>query len=59
MGLSILCAPFVSPALRKHCLPYIPATEEQVKNIFKALSNRSGTLIDLGSGDGRIVIGNN
>lgn len=57
VALSVICAPFVSPALRKHCLPYIPATNEQVKNIFVALKNRSGSLIDLGSGDGRIVIG--
>ncbi|GLV36983.1 uncharacterized protein CBL_02184 [Carabus blaptoides fortunei] len=56
LGLTILCAPFVSPALRKFCLPYIPATHEQVRNIFTALQSRTGTLVDLGSGDGRIVI---
>lgn len=54
--LSILCIPFVSPALRKVCLPYVPATTKQVNNILKALSGRKGTLIDLGSGDGRIVV---
>lgn len=57
VGLSIICAPFVMPALRKHCLPYIPATNEQIRNIFTALNNRKGSLVDLGSGDGRIVIG--
>lgn len=58
LGLTVICAPFVSPALRKFCLPYIPATNEQVRNIFTALKNRpDGTLVDLGSGDGRIVIG--
>lgn len=50
-----MCAPFVSPAFRRVCLPYVPATTEQVKNIFTGLRERSGSLIDLGSGDGRIV----
>lgn len=55
-GLTIICVPFVSPALRKYCLPYIPATDTQVNNVFKALGSRKGKLIDLGSGDGRIVL---
>ncbi|XP_018336362.1 protein N-lysine methyltransferase FAM173B [Agrilus planipennis] len=55
VGLTVICAPFVSPALRKYCLPYIPATNTQVNNILTALQNRKGQLIDLGSGDGRIV----
>ncbi|XP_033210097.1 ATP synthase subunit C lysine N-methyltransferase [Belonocnema kinseyi] len=54
--LSVICIPFVSPALRKVCLPYVPATTKQVDNIINALSGRKGTLIDLGSGDGRIVL---
>lgn len=57
MGLTIICAPFVSPALRKFCLPYIPATNEQIKNVLIALKGKHGTIIDLGSGDGRIVLG--
>lgn len=57
VGLSIICVPFVSPALRKYCLPYIPATNSQIENVFKALNGRKGKLVDLGSGDGRIVIG--
>lgn len=52
----MLCAPFVSPALRKFCLPYIPATKQQVSNIFKALEEQKGSLLDIGSGDGRIVL---
>ncbi|CAG9772779.1 unnamed protein product [Ceutorhynchus assimilis] len=56
LGLTVICAPFVSPALRKFCLPYIPATNEQLSNILSALRGRKGTLLDLGSGDGRIVI---
>ena len=51
-----LSIPFLSPALRKICLPFVPATETQIRNIFKALHNRKGNLIDLGSGDGRVVI---
>ena len=40
-------------------LPYVPASTKQVENVMKALSNNSvkgKKLIDLGSGDGRIVI---
>lgn len=48
--------PFLSPALRRICLPYVPATETQITNIMTALNNRKGNLIDLGSGDGRVVI---
>lgn len=47
--------PFIAPALRKYCLPFVPATNCQVKNVFAALEGRTGTLIDIGSGDGRIV----
>lgn len=56
IGLSVICVPFVSPALRKFCLPYIPATKQQMYNIFKALEGQKGTLLDIGSGDGRIVL---
>ncbi|XP_012283997.1 protein FAM173B isoform X2 [Orussus abietinus] len=55
-ALLIACAPFVSPALRKICLPYVPATTVQVENVLSALRGRSGNLIDVGSGDGRIVL---
>lgn len=62
IGLSIICAPFVAPALRKYCLPYVPATTQQVENIMSVLGkpvvgNVSPRLLDIGSGDGRIVIG--
>ena len=38
-------------------LPYVPASTNQVENVLKALSlvKSGGKLIDLGSGDGRIV----
>lgn len=55
LGVSIVCIPFVSPALRKFCLPYVPATSEQLAGVTKALAGRSGRLLDVGSGDGRIV----
>ena len=55
IGSVALTLPFILPAVRKICLPYVPATEEQVTNIVKALGGRRGTLVDLGSGDGRIV----
>ncbi|XP_056186609.1 ATP synthase subunit C lysine N-methyltransferase isoform X3 [Falco biarmicus] len=48
--------PFVTPALRKVCLPFVPATSTQIQNVLKMLENRSGSLVDIGSGDGRIVI---
>lgn len=74
IGFSIICYPFVAPAFRKYCLPYVPATTNQIDNILIALrSGRSLTnnkltdtpivkqhqrrLLDIGSGDGRIVIG--
>lgn len=55
IGLLVGCAPFILPALRKVCLPYVPATDRQVKNVMKILRKRKGNVIDLGSGDGRIV----
>ncbi|XP_078033516.1 ATP synthase subunit C lysine N-methyltransferase [Augochlora pura] len=54
-AISVICIPFVSPAFRKICLPYVPATTQQVQNVLVALERCSGSLIDLGSGDGRIV----
>lgn len=56
LALSAICLPFVSPALRRVCLPYVPATSAQIENVLKALRGRSGRFVDLGSGDGRIVL---
>lgn len=55
VGVSFVCIPFVSPAFRRVCLPYVPATTDQLLGVSKALSGRSGRLLDVGSGDGRIV----
>ena len=58
LGIVLVTAPFITPALRKICLPYVPATERQVTNIIKMAktSKRKGsTMVDLGSGDGRVA----
>ncbi|XP_054726767.1 ATP synthase subunit C lysine N-methyltransferase [Anastrepha obliqua] len=57
VGLSVICASFVAPAFRRICLPYVPATNEQVRNVLSFLpKNSRSKLLDIGSGDGRIVI---
>ncbi|KAK9500698.1 hypothetical protein O3M35_001915 [Rhynocoris fuscipes] len=56
VAISILSYPFISPAFRRVCLPFVPATNQQVSNVFKALEGRHGKLLDIGSGDGRIVL---
>lgn len=55
VGVSIVCVSFVTPAFRRFCLPYVPATTDQLIGVRKALEGRSGRLLDVGSGDGRIV----
>nr|XP_046271451.1 adenine nucleotide translocase lysine N-methyltransferase isoform X3 [Scatophagus argus]XP_046271453.1 adenine nucleotide translocase lysine N-methyltransferase isoform X3 [Scatophagus argus]XP_046271454.1 adenine nucleotide translocase lysine N-methyltransferase isoform X3 [Scatophagus argus] len=37
-------------------VPYIPASKAQVGNVMTLLRGRKGGLVDLGSGDGRIVL---
>lgn len=59
VGLVLVTTPFVTPALRKICLPYVPATERQITNILhmaQAVKGQGSKLVDLGSGDGRVVI---
>jgi SAM-dependent methyltransferase len=55
VGFSLL-----TPALRKHCLPYVPATDVQLSNVSAALTRcpagENRRVIDLGSGDGRVAI---
>lgn len=50
---------FSLPGSRKIpiCLkvPYLPSSTAQVMNAMKLLEGRSGQLVDLGSGDGRLV----
>uniref|UniRef100_H3C961 ATP synthase subunit C lysine N-methyltransferase n=1 Tax=Tetraodon nigroviridis TaxID=99883 RepID=H3C961_TETNG len=56
VALYAVAAPFVTPALRKVCLPFVPASPAQVENVLRVLQSRAGTLVDVGSGDGRIVM---
>ncbi|EHB05072.1 Protein FAM173B [Heterocephalus glaber] len=51
-----VATPFITPALRKICLPFVPATAKQIENVMKMLRHRRGSLVDIGSGDGRVVI---
>ncbi|XP_011602096.1 adenine nucleotide translocase lysine N-methyltransferase [Takifugu rubripes] len=50
----------LQPGFRKVPLklqvPYIPASKAQVDNVMTLLKGRNGGLVDLGSGDGRIVL---
>ncbi|PAA66902.1 hypothetical protein BOX15_Mlig008015g3, partial [Macrostomum lignano] len=64
LGMVFAAAPFLTPALRRHALPFVPATDSQVANVFSLLKKNNRItkvpsmpvrLIDLGSGDGRIV----
>ncbi|XP_061117581.1 ATP synthase subunit C lysine N-methyltransferase isoform X2 [Conger conger] len=51
---------FVLPGFRKVParlkVPYLPSSLEQTANVMKLLQGRQGTLADLGSGDGRLVL---
>ena len=53
VGLCALVTPFILPAVRKHCLPYVPATTQQVRLVVENAKGK--TLVDIGSGDGRVV----
>lgn len=55
IGLFALSIPFVLPALRRYCLPYVPATPTQMQTVLQQLKGRQGKVVDLGSGDGRVV----
>ena len=56
-GVAAVTVPFLLPAIRRICLPYVPATTVQVNNVMSLLKQcKPGRLVDLGSGDGRIVI---
>lgn len=60
IGTLIVAYPFIKPGFRKICLPFVPATDEQVKNVTIALGKlklkpENSSVIDLGSGDGRLV----
>ncbi|KAM4808331.1 ATP synthase subunit C lysine N-methyltransferase-like [Rhinophrynus dorsalis] len=54
-----LWAVFVLPGFRKVPfklkVPFLPSGKSQTANVIKLLDGRQGTLVDLGSGDGRLV----
>nr|XP_014432502.1 protein FAM173A [Pelodiscus sinensis] len=37
-------------------VPYVPSSTKQVENVMSLLKGRAGKMVDLGSGDGRIVL---
>ncbi|XP_066496823.1 adenine nucleotide translocase lysine N-methyltransferase [Tiliqua scincoides] len=53
-------AGILMPGFRKVPLrlqvPYVPASAKQVENVMSLLKGRSGKMVDLGSGDGRLVL---
>ena len=57
IGLSIGSIPFILPGFRRICLPFVPASDAQLYSILNIIKTRkpTGSVIDLGSGDGRIV----
>lgn len=57
LAITGITTPFVLPALRKYCLPYVPATDSQLDNILRSLRKHAlvgGRFVDIGSGDGRV-----
>ncbi|VDK39280.1 unnamed protein product, partial [Taenia asiatica] len=61
-SVTYILVPFVSPAFRRICLPYVPATPKQLTLVAQLLwfaetcaHRRIGRLLDVGSGDGRVV----
>ena len=55
VGIMVLALPFVTPAFRKFALPYVPATSIQLESVLGHMRGRAGRVVDLGSGDGRVV----
>uniref|UniRef100_A0ABM5EZK3 Adenine nucleotide translocase lysine N-methyltransferase isoform X2 n=1 Tax=Pogona vitticeps TaxID=103695 RepID=A0ABM5EZK3_9SAUR len=56
----LVWAGVLMPGFRKVPLrlqvPYVPASMKQVESVMSLLKGRSGKMVDLGSGDGRIVL---
>ena len=38
VGMGALFWPFIAPAIRRHVLPFVPATTQQTNNVVRALS---------------------
>ncbi|KAK5856462.1 hypothetical protein PBY51_008055 [Eleginops maclovinus] len=60
LAVYVMWAGIVQPGFRRVPLklqvPYIPASRAQVDHVMTLLRGRKGGLVDLGSGDGRIVL---
>ncbi|KAH8073494.1 hypothetical protein JL721_2794 [Aureococcus anophagefferens] len=56
-ALHAVALPFLLPALRKHCLPYVAANAEQMELLTAAARRRNlRRVVDLGSGDGVVCV---
>ena len=56
-ALHAVALPFLLPALRKHCLPYVAANAEQMELLTAAARKRNlRRVVDLGSGDGVVCV---
>lgn len=56
-ALHALAVPFLLPAIRKHCLPYVAANAAQLDLLAAACRKRNvKRLVDLGSGDGVVCV---
>jgi len=56
-GVLVVSAPFLTPVLRgKLALPYVPANPRQIEMVLAVCKQRGGAMVDLGSGDGRVVL---
>lgn len=57
MALHFVALPFVAPAFRKYCLPYVAANDIQLKMLTNSLRQHNvKRVVDLGSGDGVVCI---
>lgn len=57
LALHLVALPFIAPAFRKYCLPYVAANEIQLNMLTKALRKLNvKRVVDLGSGDGVVCI---
>ena len=56
-ALHVVAFPFVAPAFRRYCLPYVAANENQLELLTAACRARKiRRIVDLGSGDGVVCI---
>ena len=46
VAFTVAALPFILPAMRKHTLPYVPATDKQISNVFKLQEPYGITITD-------------